>query len=259
MRMRKILIIHEARTTLSILKTYVISELNDAVVVEASSAAEGIEKLKESEFDVVVCGKTFREMDGISIYKEMCECENNKETPFVIITSSGSDKNIKELTDQGIEHYLISPFTPLELREIINVVCDPRKWRIHDRISVPDTKAVIHLNNDNVEADVINISMSGVLCDLICEKSYNELLNSTHITVNSPDKYDGAQIKILWCKIFRVNVLDWNTVYFPQCIPNHIRVIWQIVQISDEDKKVFENICNKVKKGYERIQSAREN
>lgn len=143
----------------------------------------------------------------------------------------------------------------MELREVINLACDPRKWRSHDRISIPGTKAIIHMNSGDVEADVINISLNGILCDLVCTKPYNELLNSTHITVKFPDKYDNAQIKILWCKLFRVNVLSWNMVYFPQCIPEHLRVVWQVVQMSDQDKKIYEQICEKVKRDYGKIKS----
>ncbi|OHB71471.1 MAG: hypothetical protein A2W17_08580 [Planctomycetes bacterium RBG_16_41_13] len=253
MRMRKILIVHETRILRTLLKTYLISELNDVVIIEAPSASEALEKFKEQKFEVIICGMQFKQADGIALFKELKKEEMNKETPFIIVTSTGSKENIRHLKENDIQHYLISPFTPIELREKINTVCDPRQWRTHDRISMPDAKAVIHINNDSVDADVINMSLEGILCDITCTKSYNDLLNSTHITVIFPSQFDNMQIKILWCKLLRVNVFRWNEVYFPKCTPEHMRVVWQIIKISDEDKEKFEEICKKIQKEHKSI------
>ncbi len=61
------------------------------------------------------------------------------------------------------------------------------------------------------------------------------------------------QIKILWCKLLRVNVFRWDEVYFPKCTPEHMRVVWQIIKISDEDKEKFEEICRKIQKEHKSI------
>jgi hypothetical protein len=55
MRMRKILIVHETRILRTLLKTYLIDELNDVVIIEAPSASEALEKFKEQKFEVIIC------------------------------------------------------------------------------------------------------------------------------------------------------------------------------------------------------------
>ncbi|MBM4056079.1 MAG: response regulator [Planctomycetes bacterium] len=257
MRMRKILIVHETRILRTLLKTYLISELNDVVVIEALTAAEALENFKEQKFEAILCGMQFKKTDGVHIFKELRKEETNKDTPFIIITSTGSKENIAHLKENGIQHYLISPFTAIELREKINTVCDPRQWRTHDRISIPGAKAVISMNNDTIEADVINMSLEGILCDITCTKSYNDLLNSTHITVIFPPQFENTKIKILWCKLLRVNVFSWNEVYFPKCTPEHMRVVWQIVKMSDEDNQKFQEICKKVEKENKNIEAVK--
>lgn len=255
MRMRKILIIHETRILRTLLKTYLISELNDVVAIEASSASEALEKFKLQRFEAILCGMQFKKTDGVNLFKDLKKEDINKDTPFIIVTSTGSEENIAHLKANGIQHYLISPFTPIELREKINIVCDPRQWRTHDRISIPGAKAIIHMNNDSIEADVINMSLEGILCDVTCENSYNDLLNSTHITILFPPQFDNTQIKILWCKLLRVNIFSWNEVYFPKCTPKHMRLVWQIIKMSDEDKEKFQEICNKIEKEHKNIEA----
>ncbi len=147
--MRKILIVHETRILRTLLKTYLISVLNDVVIIEAPSAAEALEKFKEQKFEVIICGMQFKQANGIALFKELKNEEINKDTPFIIVTSTGSKEN-------DIQHYFLSPFTPIELREKINTVCDPRQWCAHDSISMPDAKAIIHVNNDPIDAGIIN-------------------------------------------------------------------------------------------------------
>ncbi|MBE7546343.1 MAG: response regulator [Planctomycetia bacterium] len=154
--MRKIPIVHETRILRTLLKTCLISELNDVVIIEAPSASEALEKFKEQKFEVIICCMQVKQANGIDLFKELKKEEINKDTPFIIVTSTGSKENIRHLKENDIQHYFLSPFAPIELREKINTACDPRQWRAHDRISMPDAKAIIHINNDSIDAGVIN-------------------------------------------------------------------------------------------------------
>ncbi len=246
MQLRKILIIHDSIAVRKLLMNYIQSELNDVVVNVVESAAKGIKKLKDDIFSVVICGNQTNSMGNTTVFKEMRSLEAGRDTPFIIITSTGSKENIKDFKDQGIEHYLVSPFTPIELRSLIKEACDPRTFRKHARISVPGAKAVVHMRDYDVEANVINISESGILCDVTCVKQYNDLLNSAHMTIEFPAQYDNAKIKILWCMVFRVLVLTWDKEYFPQCAPKNLRVAWQIIEISNDGKKLLNKIFETV-------------
>lgn len=259
MRMRKIIVIHDAKAIRRVLDTYIVSELNDSVVFECSSPVEALKELNEKEYDVIICGKSMKEMDGIDVFKAVCKTQVNEKTPFIIVTSTGSKQNLEEIVNSGIEHFLVSPFIPLELREMINKVCDPRKWRVVDRISIPDTKAIIHSTKGDVAGKMINMSLNGILCEIDCTQPYVDLLTSTHITVQFPLRFENAEIEVLWCKLFRVHVLDWDTKYYPQCIPTRMRVVWQVEKIADEHKEIFSKINEKLRNDYHMIQSSRDN
>ncbi len=246
MKLRKILIIHGSRSVRRLLKTYIVSELTDVLIFEAETPEDGAQQLQDQKFEVVICGKISNELGKTFIHKTIEETGANKDTPIIILTSTCSVENIDELIKDGVKHYLVIPFSQFELRDKINEVCEPRSWREHDRVSIPDTKAIIHMDNGDVEVDVINLSESGILCDIESTEQYGDLLNSAHITVKFSAKYGGAMVKILWCKLFRAIVLKWNEDYFPKCSPGHMRVVWQIIKISDHDKKVIKGISEKV-------------
>lgn len=71
----------------TLLKTSLISELNDVVILEALSAPEALEKFKEQKFEVIICGMQFKQTNGIALFKELKNEEMNKDTPFIIVTS----------------------------------------------------------------------------------------------------------------------------------------------------------------------------
>ena len=55
--MTNILIIHDSKSSMLLLKTYIISELSDAVVSEASSIKQSEQILDTKKYDVIICGK----------------------------------------------------------------------------------------------------------------------------------------------------------------------------------------------------------
>jgi hypothetical protein len=68
------------------------------------------------------------------------------------------------------------------------------------------------------------------------------LINSTQISILFSSNFKNADLKNLSCKLLRLNVLGWDDDLFPECLPNHIRVVWQIINMSFEDKKKLTDI-----------------
>lgn len=255
MSLRNILVVHEARSIRNMLKTYILSELNDVLVTEATSALEALQKLQEKKFEVVICSKQTLAMEGTSLLKKMCTSATNQETPFIVVTSTGTEENMKELAGQGIQHCLISPFTPKDLRVKIDAACNPREWRTFDRFNIPGAKALIQLDQHTVEAEVINISIDGVLCDLTYRKEYTGFLKGMRLTIQFPSEYNHIQIKDIWCKLLRLNVLVWGVERFPIYIPEVVRAVWQFVELSDLNKKALAQVFDKFKKISTEIKS----
>ena len=238
--MTNILIIHDSKSSMLLLKTYIMSELSDAVVSEASSIKQSEQILDTKKYDVIIFGKQIVE-DGSNDLMNKIK-STNKNCPIILITSEYSKKKLNDFKASGINHIVTSPFSSVDLRSVILEACDLRKRRAHERISIPGTKIIVHLDHHDLGGEVINISESGILCDFFGKNINSELINSTQISILFSSNFKNADLKNLSCKLLRLNVLGWDDDLFPECLPNHIRVVWQIINMSFEDKKKLTDI-----------------
>ncbi|HSG31122.1 MAG TPA: response regulator [Thermodesulfobacteriota bacterium] len=237
-----ILIVHDSKSSILLIKTFIMSELSDALVSESTDVESGEQLLKNSKFDVIICGKQVIENGSagfISKVKSM-----NRNCPIILVTSDSSNEKLNDIKASGINYVLSTPFNSVQLRSIILEACDLRTRRAHQRINIPGTKVIAHLDHDDLDGEVINISESGILCDFIGKKINSELINSTHVSVVFPPIFNNASIKNLSCKLLRLNVMAWDDDLFPECLPNHVRVVWQVVNMSFENKKILTDILS---------------
>jgi CheY-like chemotaxis protein len=248
--MRNLLIIHESQTVRELLKRYIFSELNDTYVSDAASSEVAVQKLQSRKFDVVICGNKMAGIDGPRLYKKTRDFfQANRETPFIILLQKKAGENLDELNRQGVEHVLVSPFTAEEFRAKIDHVCNPRNLRVHDRISIPDTKAVVRWEGSEVEAKMVNISVDGILCDVACSGNYGELLKGAYISLSFPPQYSNVQINNLFCKVLRLGVLAHDANH----LPTNLRVVWQFVAVMPLERKALEQVIEKARKDCEQL------
>lgn len=248
--MRSLLIIHESKTLRELLGRYILSELSDTYIYEAPTGDEAMKKLQEQKFNVVISGNKMSEMSGPEIFRKNRDfLPLNRKTPFIIMTSKAAGDDLEELARQGIQHFLTSPFTPEQFRKKIDAVCDPRNMRIYDRFSVPDTHAVIHLEQMNLKAKVVNISHDGVLCEVNYLKHPVDFLKSVNISVAFPPRYGNLQLRDLLCRVLRLNILghDENN------IPQKLRIVFQIAKINDQNKNILNQIFDIARKDFDAL------
>ncbi len=50
--------------------------------------------------------------------------------------------------------------------------------------------------------------------------------------------------------------MGWNDEMFPECLPNHIKVVWRIVNMSFEDKKRLADILSIAEKNISKLHEA---
>jgi CheY-like chemotaxis protein len=235
-----------------LLKKYILSELTDIQVFEAVSAGEGLKKLELDKFDVVVCGNKMSETNGAVIYKKMLEFTANKETPFIILTSYSGEEHLDELEKQYLGHYLKTPFSAQEFAAKINSACNPRAKRSFDRINIPDTKAIIHIEGQDIESQVVNISSGGILVDMICSEEYGvNLLKRVKIKIELPNEYSDLRIPGIGCRILHLTVTAFNDKDFP-C---KVRVGWQFVEISEQKGKALEEVFKMARKEMDQLEN----
>ncbi|MCB0497939.1 MAG: sigma-54-dependent Fis family transcriptional regulator [Cyclobacteriaceae bacterium] len=76
-------------------------------VEEASDGAEGLQKLKEKEFDAVLCDIKMPKIDGMTVLEEAAK--NEIETPFIMISAHGTIDTAVEATKKGAFDFIEKP------------------------------------------------------------------------------------------------------------------------------------------------------
>ncbi len=86
-------------------------------VIEAEDGVQGLAKLGECQFDLVILDVTMPNMDGPTMLAKMRDAGNM--TPVIMLTSESKRSIIAGTMKAGITDYILKPFKPEELRNKI--------------------------------------------------------------------------------------------------------------------------------------------
>ncbi|HUK66238.1 MAG TPA: response regulator [Anaeromyxobacteraceae bacterium] len=89
-------------------------------VIEAEDGVQGLAKLNDCQFDLVILDVTMPNMDGPTMLSKMREASNM--TPVIMLTSESKRSIIAGTMKSGITDYILKPFKPEELRNKILTV-----------------------------------------------------------------------------------------------------------------------------------------
>jgi DNA-binding NtrC family response regulator len=89
-------------------------------VVEAEDGVQGLAKLGDCQFDLVILDVTMPNMDGPTMLGKMRDTGNM--TPVIMLTSESKRSIIAGAMKSGITDYILKPFKPEELRSKILTV-----------------------------------------------------------------------------------------------------------------------------------------
>jgi two-component system chemotaxis response regulator CheY len=91
-------------------------------VVEAVDGQDAWEKAGGRSFDLVLTDQNMPRMDGISLTKRLRESPQFKSTPILILTTESSDQMKQAGRAAGATGWLVKPFDPNKLIEVIQKV-----------------------------------------------------------------------------------------------------------------------------------------
>lgn len=111
----EILIIDDEPSVADALK--MILEDNGYGVSTALTGREGIEKARRGQFCLTITDIRLTDMTGFDVINEICR--DKPQSLFIIITSSGSQDVIAEAQSCGAAGFLLKPFLPSEILQLI--------------------------------------------------------------------------------------------------------------------------------------------
>jgi two-component system chemotaxis response regulator CheY len=91
-------------------------------VIEAVDGQDAYEKAGGRSFDLVLTDQNMPRMDGISLTKKLRESPQFKSTPILILTTESSDQMKQAGRAAGATGWLVKPFDPNKLIEVIQKV-----------------------------------------------------------------------------------------------------------------------------------------
>ena len=91
-------------------------------VVEAVDGQDAWEKSGSRDFDLVLTDQNMPRMDGISLTKKLRDNPKFKTTPILILTTESSDQMKMAGRGAGATGWLVKPFDPAKLLEVIKKV-----------------------------------------------------------------------------------------------------------------------------------------
>ncbi len=105
--MKKILLIEDEEAIRRVLKRIIEQLDKEYVVEEAADGVEGMEKIKNEEFDLVLCDIKMPKKDGIEVLEETQKIK--PEIPFLMISGHGDLETAVETMRKGAFDYISKP------------------------------------------------------------------------------------------------------------------------------------------------------
>ncbi|MDD2365022.1 MAG: response regulator [Desulfuromonadaceae bacterium] len=118
MRNRTILIADDSATMRSMLVA-VVEELGDYQIVEASSGFEALRLLPRENVDLILTDINMPDINGLELISYLRNNPNYKNIPVFIISTEGSARDIEKGKQLGANEYVIKPFSPPALQQLI--------------------------------------------------------------------------------------------------------------------------------------------
>ena len=91
-------------------------------VVEAVDGADGLEKAKSRSVNLVLTDQNMPRMDGISLVKALRGLPQYRATPILMLTTESGDAMKAQGKAAGATGWLVKPFNPQRLLEVVNKV-----------------------------------------------------------------------------------------------------------------------------------------
>ena len=91
-------------------------------VTEAVDGQDGLDKAKAQVFDLVLTDQNMPRLDGIGLTKKLREHPKFRATPILILTTESSEQMMQAGRDAGATGWLVKPFDPAKLIEVIGKV-----------------------------------------------------------------------------------------------------------------------------------------
>ncbi len=204
----KVLMIDDNKELVEAVKEY----FKSSDLIEISSIAydglEGIEKIENDNYDVIVLDLIMPKKDGIYVLEKMKE--KNLDKKIIVATSYNATEVIRQVSEFGVNYYILKPFDFVDLEKRILDLCNSKK----------NSKNIdLHYNN-------LQISITKILHELGIPshiKGYQYIRDGVGLVFENPDIIGGIT-KELYPEL--ANKFDTTVSRVERAIRHAIEISW---------------------------------
>jgi two-component system chemotaxis response regulator CheY len=92
-------------------------------VIEAENGKDALAKIGDKIVDVVITDLNMPLMDGFELIRNLRALASFKTTPILMLTTEGDDAKKQEGKTAGATGWIVKPFNPEKLVQVVNKVC----------------------------------------------------------------------------------------------------------------------------------------
>ncbi len=138
----------------------------ELAVDSAFSGKECIEKVHETQYDVILLDYRMPEMDGVETLKQIHESKDhpNQKTPIIVLTANVLTGAREKFLEEGFEDYLSKPVDSAKLEDMLIKYISPDKIEVRDNTEgdkAPDgpDEEILKIYWDSIETKSDDIEM----------------------------------------------------------------------------------------------------
>ena len=91
-------------------------------MIEAEDGAQGLDRATSTNVDLVITDQNMPNMDGLTLVRSLRELRDYKTTPILLLTTESSDAMKAQGRAAGATGWLVKPFDPATLLEVVQKV-----------------------------------------------------------------------------------------------------------------------------------------
>ena len=116
----KTILIADDSSSMRAMLVAIVGAMGDYQIVEASSGFEALRLLPRDQIDLIITDINMPDINGLELISYLRANQNYKDIPVFIISTEGSAKDIEKGKQLGADEYLVKPFSPATLQQLIN-------------------------------------------------------------------------------------------------------------------------------------------
>jgi DNA-binding NarL/FixJ family response regulator len=234
----RILVAHNSKAARSILRRRTLAEAPDFIIEEVDTADELVVRVGSGVFDIVICDELLAGSVKQGWIEQIHSQNRASSIGYIFLVSEATSSNRRdELATSGVHAFLDAQCTATDIAAAITSVFDPRNRRQFRRVCIPGSQAHVRSKGIEIRADIVNISVAGMLCDFSFPSLFDPMLLTCDVALRFPAEMDPELIDGIRTRLLRMQVVSRDTSQLPE----RIRAAWKFVHVPGD---IYERLDN---------------